>query len=356
MLSGRWLQSNAPRLPSVDSVFEALRAEGNQLTIQVDQVEYWDSTLPALIYALKNRCANASLDLDTSALTDDIAALLALIEEPLNHSLEQASPANIFEHVGEATLRQWFNLLAIGSTVYFFLRSAFHALTGRGQFRWRDFLGVFEHCTVNALPIVTIVSVLMGSILAFVGAIQLRAFGADIFIADTVGIAVLREMAAIITAIVMAGHTGAAFAANLASMQVNEEVDALRTMGLSPYDYLTVPRVLALAVALPLLYVYAAVITLFGSMLVANITLDLSPMAYISRTIDTVPLYYIGLGLIKSLCFGILIGLVSCHIGLQSGRSAEAVGQAATQAVVVSIVGIIAVDSLFAVASILFGF
>lgn len=356
VLSGRWIQPNARSLPSVDEVYAALRSEGDNLTIHVDQVGQWDSILPALIYAVMQRCSADEITLDTSALPDDISALLALIETPMDHSLEQSSPYDMFEEVGKATLRQWFNLLAIASSVYYFLRSALRAVTGRGQFRGRDFFGALEHCTVSALPIVTIVSVLMGSILAFVGAIQLRAFGADIFIADTVGIAVFREMAAIITAIVMAGHTGAAFSANLATMQVNEEVDALRTMGLSPHDYLAVPRVLALALALPMLYIYATVITLIGSMLVANVTLNLSPMAYFSRTVDTIPVYYIGLGMIKSLCFGILIGLVSCHIGLHSGRSAEAVGQAATQAVVVSIIGIIAVDSLFAIASILFGF
>ncbi len=354
-LSGDWVQANAANLPDTDQVIEALVGQDSVITVDVQAVERWDSMLTALLFGLRRRTEVQKASLDLTSLPDDVTAMLELTEASKVSPLEQSAPYNMFEEVGKATLRQWFNLLTIGNSVFYFMRSTLHAVTGRGQFRRQDIFAALEHSTINALPIVTIVSILMGSILAFVGSIQLRAFGAEIFIADTVGIATFREMAALLTAIVLAGHTGAAFAASLATMQVNEEVDALRTLGLSPYEYLAVPRVIALALALPMLYIYATVITLFGSMLVANLTLDLSPLAYAARTVESVPLYYITVGLIKSLCFGVLIGLVSCHIGLHSGRSAEAVGLAATRAVVVSIIGIIAVDSLFAIASIIFG-
>ena len=355
-LRGDWSLANAARLPSSEAIKEAVSGPVKQVTIREENLGRWDTILAAVLYSVISQLNAQGVDVDKTSLSDDLLRLIALTESKIDHHMDQASHFDIFEQVGKATLRQWFNLLVISSSVYYFLRSSGRAITGQGEFRWVDFATALEHSSVNALPIITIVSVLMGSILAFVGSIQLQAFGAEIFIADTVGIAVFREMAAIITAIVMAGHTGAAFASHLATMKVNEEVDALRTLGLSPHDYLAVPRVLALALALPMLYLYAALMTLVGSMLVANLTLDLSPVAYLTRTVDAIPVSYIFLGIIKSLTFGVLIGLVSCHIGLHAGRSAEAVGQAATQAVVVSILGIIVIDSLFAIASILFGF
>lgn len=227
--------------------------------------------------------------------------------------------------------------------------SAFEAVSGRWQFRLKDLGRVTADCSARAVPIVTVVNVLVGAILAFVGAVQLVKFGAGIYVADLVGIAVAREMAAIITAVVMAGRTGAAFAAELATMQANEEVDALEVLGLNAVDFLVLPRVTALLVMMPLLYVYGCVTGLFGGMLVAGGMLGISPAAYLDRTLEALEWSHLALGFSKSVVFGALIGMVGSYFGLYAKRNAEGVGVATTNAVVVSIVGIIVLDAVFAV-------
>jgi phospholipid/cholesterol/gamma-HCH transport system permease protein len=229
------------------------------------------------------------------------------------------------------------------------LISAAELLRGHWQFRPKDLGRVMADCSARAVPIVTVVNVLVGAILAFVGAVQLVKFGAGIYVADLVGIAVAREMAAIITAVVMAGRTGAAFAAELATMQANEEIDALEVLGLSAVDFLVLPRVLSLLLMMPLLYIYGCVTGLVGGMLVAGGMLDISPAAYLDRTIDALDWSHLGLGFSKSFVFGALIGMVGSYFGLYAERNAAGVGVATTNSVVVSIVGIIVLDAVFAV-------
>ena len=229
------------------------------------------------------------------------------------------------------------------------LISAAQAVTGRPRFRLKDLGRVTADCSALAVPIVTVVNVLVGAILAFVGAVQLVKFGAGIYVADLVGIAVAREMAAIITAVVMAGRTGAAFAAELATMQANEEVDALEVLGLDAVDFLVLPRVMALLAMMPLLYVFGCLTGLIGGMLVAAGMLDISMAAYIDRTLLSLTWAHLGLGMAKSVVFGGLIGLVGCYSGLYAQRNAAGVGVATTNAVVISIVGIIVLDAVFAI-------
>ena len=229
------------------------------------------------------------------------------------------------------------------------LIAAVSGALGRWTFRAKDLSQVVADCSARAVPIVTVVNVLVGAILAFVGAVQLIKFGAGIYVADGVAIAVSREMAAIITAVVMAGRTGAAFAAEIATRQANEEVDALEVLGLDAIDFLVLPRVLALLVMMPLLFVYAVATGLFGGMVVASGMLNVSTAAYIDRVGDALSWAHLGLGLSKALVFGALIGLVGCYCGLYAKRNAAGVGVATTSAVVVSIVGIIVLDAVFAV-------
>jgi len=227
--------------------------------------------------------------------------------------------------------------------------SALSGFPAHWRFRGQDFARVAADCSARAVPIVTIVNVLVGAILAFVGAVQLIKFGAGIYVADLVAIAVSREMAAIITAVVIAGRTGAAFAAELATMQTNEEVDALEVLGLNAVDFLVLPRVLALFAIMPLLYVYACVTGLIGGMLVAAGMLDLAPAAYMDRTVDALSWTHIGLGLAKSIVFGAMVAITGCYFGLTARRDAAGVGIATTRAVVVSIVAVIVIDAVFAV-------
>lgn len=227
--------------------------------------------------------------------------------------------------------------------------SAAGALRHGSAFRSGDFIRIAADCSARSLPIVFVVNLLVGAILAFVGAVQLVKFGAGIYVADLVGIAVAREMAAVITAVVMAGRTGAAFAAELATMQTNEEIDALEVLGLHAVDYLVLPRVLALLGLMPLLFVYACLTGLLGGLLVGGGMLHIAPAAYFDRTFEALSLAHVGLGFTKSFVFGALVAITGCYHGLHARRSAAGVGQATTRTVVASIVGIIVIDAVFAV-------
>jgi phospholipid/cholesterol/gamma-HCH transport system permease protein len=222
-------------------------------------------------------------------------------------------------------------------------------MTARARFQSRDLWVLIQECGVQALPIVSLISVLVGLILAFVGAVQLQQFGAQIFVADLVAIAMTREMGAMMAAIIMAGRTGAAFAAQLGTMQVNEEIDALKTLGISPIDFLVLPRMTALILMLPLLTIYADVLGIIGGALVGVVMLDLPPILYWNQTVQAITLNDVLLGVGKSAVFGVLIALSGCLRGIQSGRSASAVGAAATSAVVTAIVLIVVFDGIFAV-------
>jgi phospholipid/cholesterol/gamma-HCH transport system permease protein len=205
------------------------------------------------------------------------------------------------------------------------------------------------------LPIVSLISLLVGLILAFVGAIQLEMFGAQIYVANLVGIATAREMGAMMTAIIMAGRTGAAFAAQLGTMQVNEEIDALRTFGVEPMDFLVLPRMLALILTMPILCLYADLLGLAGGAIVGVGMLDISMTQYIQQTISGLTITDFMVGLVKSAIYGIIVALSGCLRGMQCGRSASAVGLAATSAVVMGIVLIIVTDGLFAVVTNILG-
>jgi phospholipid/cholesterol/gamma-HCH transport system permease protein len=214
-------------------------------------------------------------------------------------------------------------------------------LMGKANFRRSDLIHLLQECGAQALPIVSLISVLLGLILAFVGAIQLQMFGAQIFVADVVGIGMVRIMGAVMTGIIMSGRTGAAFAAQIGTMKVNEEIDALQTLGISPMEFLVLPRMVALIVMMPLLCLYADLMGIVGGMIVGLGMLDLGLTEYLLRTREAVKLTYVWIGLFHSAVFGVLVALSGCLRGIQCGRSASAVGEATTSAVVTSIVAMI---------------
>ena len=225
----------------------------------------------------------------------------------------------------------------------------FKLLRGQASFRWSDVLALMQASGSQALPIASLISGLIGLILAFMGAVQLRQFGAQIYVADLVGIGMTREMGAVMTGIIMAGRTGAAFAAQLGTMEVNEEIDAYTTLGISPMEFLVLPRMLALVLMMPLLCVYADLLGILGGVAVATSMLEVSLVEYTNQTLATVSLTDFALGVVKSGIFGVLVAIAGCLRGMQCGRSASAVGEAATSAVVTGIVFIIATDGRLAV-------
>lgn len=245
------------------------------------------------------------------------------------------------------------DLLRAGRDVLAFIGEAMLVLgkffTGRARYRRQDFWLTVQEVGVNALPIVTLISFLVGLIMAFVGAVQLQQFGATIYVANLVGLAMVREMGAMMTGIIMAGRTGAAFAAQLGSMKVSEELDALRTMGVSPMEFLVLPRMLALFLMMPLLCLYANFVGILGGLTVSVAMLDISLIAYLRQTTSAIDLGSFSTGLIKSTVFGVLVAATGCLRGMQCGSSSAAVGIAATSAVVSGITCIIIADALFAV-------
>lgn len=261
-------------------------------------------------------------------------------------SVSDLSVAAPVSAVGSAFIARFTPAVAFLGEV---LLAAGVAIVGRWRYRREDMARVLGDVSARAVPIVLVVNFLVGAILAFVGAVQLVKFGAGIFVADLVSIAVAREMAAVITAVVMSGRTGAAFAAELAAMQAHEEIDALAVLGIAPVSYLVLPRVLALLLMMPLLYVYGCVAGLAGGLVVSAGMLDIGPAVYLDRTFLALTPAHLLLGVTKSVVFGALVAMAGCFYGLRARRDAAGVGIATTRAVVTGIVGVIAIDAVFAV-------
>jgi phospholipid/cholesterol/gamma-HCH transport system permease protein len=311
----------------------------------------WDSGLITFLIKVFDQFSQSQIDTNREGLPDGVRRLLdlaaAVPEKKDAHKEALREPFLV--QVGRASM----DIARQAGGLVTFLGESTIALgrffVGKAKFRRSDLWLTIQQCGVDALPIVTLISFLVGLILAFVGAVQLAMFGAQIFIANLVGIAMAREMAAIMTGIIMAGRTGAAFAAQIGTMQVNEEVDALITMGVSPMDFLVLPRMIALIVMMPLLCLYANLVGILGGFVVGTGMFDISFTQYMEQTRLALNLTHFGIGIFKSMIFGILVAIAGCLQGMECGRSASAVGDAATSAVVTSIVLIVVTDGFFAV-------
>lgn len=340
-------------MPSVETAARhvASQPELARVTVQAAGLGLWDSSLVSFVAGLEAMCRARTIAFDKGGLPSGVRRLVDLaLAVPEKAGTRRAAGRKPFlDLVGERTLRAWAGiedtLAFLGEATLSFLR----LLVGRARFRGSDLLLTVQECGAEALVIASVISLLVGLILAFVGAVQLRTFGAEIYVANLVTVAMTREMAAIMTAIVLAGRTGAAFAAQLGTMQANEEIDALTTLGVSPVDFLVLPRMLALMLMMPLLYLYAAFAGMVGGFLVGIGMLDLTGTVYLEQTRASFAFtdFFIGWG--KSVLFGALVAVAGCMRGIQSGRSAAAVGNAATSAVVTALVYIIISDAVVAV-------
>jgi len=342
-LAGSWKLGQD--LPSAGEVLHAFEGMSGIRSIAFDTRELaeWDSGLLIFLKQLSEFSAQKKITIEESGLPQGARKLLALAAAvPAKKDARKAEGKVAFiVHVGNETVdffKAAGDMLAfIGDTVVAFL----NLLRGKAQYRHSDLWLIMEACGGQALPIVSLICFLVGLILAFIGAIQLQLFGAQVYVADLVGIAMVRLMAAIMTGIVMAGRTGGAFAAQLGTMQVNQEIDALKTLGISPMEFLVLPRMLALALMMPLLCLYANVMGIVGGMVVGVGMLDIGLIQYFNETAKAVNLWNLGIGIFSGIVFGVIVALSGCMRGMQCGRSASAVGDAATSAVVTAIVGII---------------
>jgi phospholipid/cholesterol/gamma-HCH transport system permease protein len=348
--SGRWTLGS--ELPSDSQIFKSLEADRRIEFISFDSAELvsWDTSILTFLIKILDECSRRKLRVEMDGLPEGVQRLLKLSSAvPPKASVGTAKKSSFFERIGLAAISTFGSarepLSFIGETFLAFMRF----VRGRASYRRTDLFIFIQDCGAKALPIVTLISVLIGLILAFVGAVQLEMFGAQIYVANLVGLGMAREMGAMMTGIIMAGRTGAAFAAQIGTMQVNEEIDALQTMGISPMDFLVMPRMIALIVMMPLLCLYANFMGILGGMFVGITMLDISFAQYLEQTRSAIDVTDFSLGLFKSVVFGVIVAMSGCLRGIQCGRSSTAVGNAATSAVVTGIVMIVIFDSLLTV-------
>jgi phospholipid/cholesterol/gamma-HCH transport system permease protein len=340
-------------LPSPSEVLDTLSPASPVTGVRFDThgITGWDSGLLTFLRVILDRCRQDKVRVDTGGLPEGARRLLALAAAVPERAgaRKQAMRPSLLEQVGTSAVAFYD---AAGEMLGFIGAASvacLRLLLGQAQFRRADLWLVIQQAGSEALPIVSLISLLLGLIIAFVGAVQLRLFGAEIYVANLVGIAMVRVMGAVMTGIIMAGRTGAAFAAELGTMQVNEEIDALETLGISPMEFLVLPRMLALVCMMPLLVLYADCMGILGGLIVGVGILELNPLQYYTQTIGAVHLKEVWIGLVHAAVFGVLVALAGCMRGIQSGRSAAAVGAATTSAVVTSIVSIVVATAIITV-------
>jgi phospholipid/cholesterol/gamma-HCH transport system permease protein len=338
--SGREVQSQIESDPAI-----------RKIAFDAAALSDWDSGLLSFLTKVIDQCAEKNITVAQEGLPEGVRKLLqlAVAVPERKGARREVSRESLLARIGASTINSGQSLIDTLN----FIGSAFIAIlkffTGKARFQRSDLILTIQQCGVQAFPIVSLISVLVGLILAFIGAVQLMMFGAQIYVANLVAIAMVRVMGAVMVGVIMAGRTGAAFAAQIGTMQVNEEIDALQTLGISPMEFLVLPRMLALILMMPLLCVYADLMGVFGGFIVGVGMLDLTVPQYINQTIAALNLYHFFIGIFFSLVFGILVALAGCLRGIQCGRSASAVGQATTSAVVTSIVYIVVATAIITV-------
>jgi phospholipid/cholesterol/gamma-HCH transport system permease protein len=355
--SGDWKTSEA--FPDVGDVSKKLEEDKSIRVISFDtsQVIAWSSGLIGLIMQCRELALQHHAEFDQKSLPTAVQRLIELaLAVPEKKDARALQPKqSLFDRVGHSALR----LLRSGEETLSFIGECTLALfafvRGKARYRWTEVWLIMQQCGPDALPIVGLINFLVGAVLAFVGAVQLSQFGATIYVADLVGIATTREMGVMMMAIIMCGRSGAAFAAQLGTMKVNQEIDAFKTLGISPIEFLVMPRILCLLLMFPLLCVFADLMGMAGGTLVALSMLNFSFAEYWNETVASVTLTFFFIGIVKSFVFGVLIAMTSCLRGIQSGNDAAAVGLATTSAVVTGITSIIIADAIFAVILNVFG-
>lgn len=345
-MTGNWVEGTGGKTFS-EVKADLFSSNPNEFTIDGADLGMWDSSLMAFLLQCHNACLDADIKFDTRGMPEGIDQLLGLATAVKPHKPAQdTSKSSLLSSLNPITgLRDAVAKLAksmgfIGEVVVALSR----LIRGKANTRFVDFWNFCYQAGPDAFAIISLTSVLVGMILAYLGAVQLQQFGAEIYVADLVAIGTLREMGVLMTAVVMSGRTGAAYAAQLGTMQTNEEIDAITTMGVSPMEFLVIPRMLALVAVMPLLTLYANLLGILGGSLVAS-GMGISPTQYLNQTAAAITFTHIFVGLFKSIVFGVLIAIAGCRAGINSGRSSAAVGEAATKAVVTAIIYLIVADA-----------
>jgi phospholipid/cholesterol/gamma-HCH transport system permease protein len=349
--SGAWRLRGG--LPSAALVQRELESTSplHRIAFDADGLKSWDSSVLTFLVEVSELCRQRGIIMDRAGLPAGVRRLLELAEAvpEKKGARQEAVETPFLDRVGNTAIGAGVSmgemLKFLGEMTLTFIQ----LFRMRVRFRAVDLILLIQQCGAQALPIVTLISFLVGVILAFVGAVQLKQFGAQIYVADLVAIAMIREMGAMMTGIIMAGRTGAAFAAQLGTMKVTQEIDAFTTMGFSPLEFLVLPRVIALILMMPLLCIYSDFVGVLGGAAIGVGMLDLSWVTYLRETSNAISMTDVFGGIFKSSVYGVLIALSGCLRGIQCGNSSSAVGDAATSAVVTGIVAIVVACGIFAV-------
>lgn len=353
---GAWLLSDTRT--DIAGVVKELNSDFvKKVSFDLSGVTTYDSSLISFLLRVYEASAQKNADFDFKSLPQGPRSLLRLaVAVPEGERKKEVQASNNL--IGIISSRAMGVIDDFRSSATFVGEASIAAVKvarHTAHFRMCDLMMLIQRAGPEALPIVGFISFLVGMILGFVGVTSLGMYGSEIFVADLVGIAMVRELGAIMVAIVMAGRTGAAFAAELASMKVNEEISAYRTFGISPMEFLVIPRIIALTLMFPLLTIFADAIALMGGMVVSVGLSDVSMDQYINRTISALTLVQCSTGVGKSIVFGFIVAAVGCRMGMQAQTSSEGVGMATTSSVVESIKLIIITDAIFAIIFVIFG-
>ncbi|HET8932385.1 MAG TPA: MlaE family lipid ABC transporter permease subunit [Polyangiales bacterium] len=321
-----------------------------QVAVDLSEVTAADGCAAAILTSYRAELRSHGVDCQLLGAKDQVAEVLRLYEisEKLGPRPRRKAQGQL-DQIGNAAIAVALEAQLVIAFFGQMVMGVLNAIRAPRTVNWKELMPTMERAGADAVPIVALINFLVGMVISLQSAAQLHRFGADIYMADLVGISVVREIGPLITAIVVCGRTGAAFAAELGSMQTNEEIDALRTMGFGPMRFLVMPKTIALMFVMPLLTVLADVMGGFGGLTTAVLRLDINPSSYFTETQHAVHLRDFTSGLIKSVAFGLAIALISCQQGLAATGGAEGVGRRTTAAVVTTLFTLILIDALFTV-------
>lgn len=323
-----------------------------KLTVDMAGVTYLDSAGTLALFQVEEEQAARSASVTFHGISDEFKGILNLLDKKAHHIpplVPERKEPNILQQMGEAArtiLADFFEVMSfVGELIIALVRS----LRSPRSMRWNDVFYYMKRAGVDGLPIVGLIGLLMGLIMAFMSSLQLKQFGANIYVASLVAIAMIKELGPIMTSILVAGRSGSAFAAEIGTMIVNDEVNALKAMGFEPIRFLAVPKVLATIIVVPILTLYADLFAILGGLVVGVVGLDLTAYSYIQQTQQGIAVFDIVSSLVKSAVFAGLIAGIGCQRGFQVREGAESVGTLTTSAVVSAIFLVIVADSAFAI-------
>jgi phospholipid/cholesterol/gamma-HCH transport system permease protein len=348
LCAGSWTTAD---IASLEHLLLQIRWPSGDMTLDCSALAALDTSGAYLLLKTVHTLEQQNRKITFSGLKPEFTALLQLVESSANNTAQQPKiKSSLLINIGKFSTSKFHNLSGMLAFIGMTALSLLHSLTHPQRIRFRPILHNLQSAGFDALPIVGLLSFLMGLVIAYQGADQLQRFGANIFIADLVGLSMVRELSPLMTAIIVAGRSGSAYTAQIGTMKVTEEIDALRTIGISPSELLVLPKLIALIIALPLLTVFADLTGLLGGMLMASSKLDVSYAMFIDRLGDAVHLSSFLTGIGKAPVFAAIIALVGCYQGFQVTGSADSVGRQTTVSVVQGIFLVILSDALFSIA------